>query len=92
MAQLLVRLLAERLVRIPELGIFDLPYSIDVKGMPSKAVEALTKYGPYCAPSITLHHTQNNRVTAIAVDTVYLASDISSWKPLIEAAIARRRG
>ncbi len=99
MAQLLVRLLAERLLYIPELDEFDLPHSIDVTEMPSKIVEALVTYGPYKVrgdPNPYAYRTAKSPMSgglhvAPSFDKIYLAFHLDPWKPLIEAATARRR-
>jgi hypothetical protein len=99
MAQLLVRLLVERLLYIPELDEFDLPHSIDVTEMPSKIVEALVTYGPYKVrgdPTPYAYKTAKSPMSgglpvAPSFDKIYLAFHLDPWKPLIEAATARRR-
>ena len=91
MERLVVRLLAERLIYIPELGEFDLPHSIDVKEMPSKAVEALVRYGPYCGGGHSMHHKVATRTLATAMDTLYLVSNLEPWSRIIAEATARRR-
>ncbi len=90
MESLLVRILSELLVYIPELGEFDLPHTIDITGMPNKIVEALTTYGPYCKPNgASIQNGPINR--AQAIDKVYLSVKLDPWLPLLDAAKGRRR-
>ncbi len=97
MESLLVRILSELLVYIPELGEFDLPYALDTTGMPSKVVEALIKYGPYGAVTDTyinfpaLPSRPGHPVGYTPAKRLYLAPKLDLWRPLLDAAKGRRR-
>ena len=97
MERLVVRLLAERLIYVPELGEFDLPHSIDIKEMPSKAVEALVRYGPYkladnSNPYIYRDPAVHGGVPPTRTfDAIYLTSNLEPWRRIIAEATARRR-
>ena len=97
MERLVVRLLAERLIYVPELGEFDLPHSIDIKEMPSKAVEALVRYGPYkladnSNPYIYRDPAVHGGVPPTRTfDAIYLTSTLEPWSRIIAEATAHRR-
>ena len=97
MERLVVRLLAERLIYVPELGEFDLPHSIDIKELPSRAVEALVRYGPYkladnSNPYIYRDPAVHGGVPPTRTfDAIYLTSNLEPWRRIIAEATARRR-
>ena len=97
MTHLLIRLLAERLLYIPELEMFDLPHSIDIKELPSRAVEALVRYGPYkladnSNPYIYRDPAVHGGVPPTRTfDAIYLTSNLEPWRRIIAEATARRR-
>ena len=90
MESLLIRILSELLIYIPELGEFDLPYALDTTGMPSRVVEALTTYGPYINSS-ALPSSSGHPVGYTPAERLYLAPKLDLWRPLLDAAKGRRR-